>query len=96
MKERGDRFEAELATVQAELEASKAQNASLQQGLDVVTIQAGALENPLPTTRPSAPVSQPENVDIVSVVINFGTWTEESPGWSRGSNLSAQDREGSA
>lgn len=71
MKERGDHFEAELATVQTELEASKAQNASLQQQLAAVTIRAEALETQPPTTRPSAPVAQPENVDVVSAAITL-------------------------
>jgi chromosome segregation ATPase len=95
MKERADRLEAELATVQTELEASKAQNASLQQQLSAVTAQVEALENQLPSTRPSAPMVQPENVDLVSVALNFGARTEKSPVWSRSSNLSAQNREGS-
>lgn len=82
MKERGDRFEADLATVQAELEASKAQNTSLQQQLNALTIRAEALETQSLATRPSVPVAQPENVDVVSVAINFGAWTKESLGWS--------------
>ena len=96
MKERGDRVEGELATVQAELEASKAQNASLQQQLNAVTIRTKALETQSLAARPSAPVAQPENVDVVSVAVTFGAWTEESLGWFRGPNLSAQNGEGSA
>lgn len=82
MKERGDRFEADLATLQAELEASKAQNTSLQQQLNALTTRAEALETQSLATRPSVPVVQPENVDVVSVAINFGAWTKESLGWS--------------
>jgi cell division septum initiation protein DivIVA len=81
MKERGDRLEADLATVQAELEASKAQNASLQQQLNALTIRAEALETQSLATRPSAPMAQPENVDEVSVATNYGAWTKESLGW---------------
>jgi FtsZ-binding cell division protein ZapB len=71
MKERGDRFEADLATVRAELETSKAQNVSLQQQLDALTIRAEALETQSLATRPSAPMAQPENVDVVSVTTNL-------------------------
>jgi len=72
MKERGDRFEAELGTVQAELDVLKAQNASLQQQLNEGTTRAEALEAQLLPTRSSVPVAQPENVDVVSVAITFG------------------------
>jgi len=82
MKERADRLEADLATVQAELEASKAQNTSLQQQLSALTTRAEALETQSLATRPSAPTAQQENVDVVSVATNFGAWTKESIGWS--------------
>ncbi len=96
MKERADRFEADLTTVQAELEASKAQNASLQQQLNALTVRAEALETQSLATQPSAPIAQPENVDVVSVATNFGAWTKESLDWFRGPNLSAQNGKGGA
>ena len=72
MKERGDHFEAELATVQTELEALKVQNASFEQQLNAATTRADVLETQSLATQPSAPVAQPENVDVVSVAITFG------------------------
>lgn len=94
MKERADGFEADLTALKAELETSKALNASLQQQLSALTIRAEALETQSLATRPSAPVVQPENVDVVSVATNFGAWTKESLDWSRGPNLSAQNGKG--
>ena len=96
MKERADGFEADLTTLRAELEASKAQNASLQQQLSALTIRAEALETQSLATRSSVPVAQTENVDVVSVATNFGAWTKESLDWSRGPNLSAQNGKGVA
>lgn len=93
MKERADQFEADLTTIQAERETLKAQNASLQQQLNALTIRAEALET---QSRPSAPTAQPENVDVVSVATNFGAWTKERLDWSRGPNLSAQNGKGGA
>ena len=71
MKERADRFEAELATVQAELEVLKVQNASFEQQLNTVTTRAEVPETQSLATQPSAPMAQPENVNVVGLAITF-------------------------
>ena len=95
MKERADQFEADLTTVQAEREALKAQNASLQQQLNALTIRAEALETQSRSSAPTAQTAQPENVDVVSVATNFGACTKKSLDWFRGPNLAAQNGKGS-
>lgn len=71
MKERADRFEAELAATQAELEVLKVQNASFEQQLNAVTTRVEAPETQSLATRPSPPMTQPESVNVVGLAITF-------------------------